>query len=96
MKFLDVKWYCGSSNVGIVQVDFGDGIGYYIGSPPVIRSEQEDAEWIADWGSSFPVEVGDVLFGTDPIRTGVAVPIPKSREHAEAMVRVGQHYLENV
>ena len=64
----DVLWFCGRSNVGIVQVeDEWDGIKYYIGSPPMSEyspwSEEQDKGWIADWGSTFPKSVGDVLFG---------------------------------
>ena len=68
MKILDVKWYCaGHGNAGIVMVeDEHDGIKYYIGSCPGEargHNEQEDIQWIADWGSSFPIDAGDVLFG---------------------------------
>ena len=61
----DVVWFCGSSNVGIVKVkDPYDGYKYYIGSPPNSGyDEDEDAQWIADWGSSFPVASGSILFG---------------------------------
>lgn len=64
MKILAVRWFCGASNVGIVQVqDPGEGIKYYIGSPPDGRDENSDTQWIADWGSWFPGDVGDQLFG---------------------------------
>ena len=64
MKILAVQWFCGRSNVGIVQVqDPWDGIKYYIGSPPRCKDEAADTQWIADWGSSFPINVGDQLFG---------------------------------
>ena len=99
MSILDVMWYCGSSNVGIVRVlDQYEGIKYYIGSPPGAEwgnDEEADKQWIADWGSSFPLEVGDKLFGIDPVANGDAVPIPKNREQAEAMVKVGMHMLES-
>ena len=63
MKILDVKWFCGSTNVGIVQVMTEySGVKYYIGSFES-STEQEDAEFIAAWGSSFPLDVGDLLFG---------------------------------
>lgn len=67
MKVLDVKWYCaGHGNVGIVQVmDEYDGIKYYIGSFPGEargHSEEEDIQWITDWGSSFPKDAGNLLF----------------------------------
>ena len=68
MKILDVLWFCGRTNVGIVRVeDEYDGIKYYIGSPPdagtMRSSEEEDIQFIADWGSTFPKHAGDVLFG---------------------------------
>jgi hypothetical protein len=68
MKILDVMWFCGRSTVGIVRVeDEWDGIKYYIGSPPFSEyspsSEDEDKNWIASWGSSFPTKMGDILFG---------------------------------
>jgi hypothetical protein len=53
--------------VGIVQVeDQYDGIKYYIASPPGEakgHNEQEDIDFIADWGSTFPKQAGDLLFG---------------------------------
>jgi len=67
-EFVDVKWYCaGHGNVGIVKVnDNYDGIKYYIGSFPGEEkghNEEEDIQWIMDWGSTFPKEAGDLLFG---------------------------------
>lgn len=67
MKILDVYWFCGRSNVGIVRVeDEYDGIKYYIGSPPMSEfspySEEADKKWIAEWGSTFPRDAGDQLF----------------------------------
>jgi hypothetical protein len=95
----DVLWFSGRSTVGIVRVDDPyDGIKYYIGAPPHSEyspwSEEQDKQWIADWGSRFPTNVGDILFGQDQIRNGSAVPVPLNREHAEAMVKVGMFYLE--
>ena len=100
MKILDVLWFSGRSTVGIVRVeDEWDGIKYYIGSPPFSEyspnSEDTDREWIADWGSSFPREVGDILFGVDPLRDGSSVQIPVSVEQAKTMVAVGMSYLES-
>lgn len=65
MKVLDAIWF---NKVGIVRVeDEYDGIKYYIGSPPLdftrMNTEAEDTQWIANWGSTFPKNVGDVLFG---------------------------------
>jgi hypothetical protein len=67
-KILDVYWFCGRSNVGIVRVeDECDGIRYYIGSPPMSEfspnKEEDDRLWIAAWGSSFPTQAGNKLFG---------------------------------
>jgi hypothetical protein len=62
MKILDVRWFCGHSNVGIVRVeDPYEGIRYYVGSCTGI-DENADKEHIAAWGSSFPDAAGDVLF----------------------------------
>ena len=56
-------WFCGRTNVGIVQAenDF-DGIKYYIGAVEGL-DEEEDKLFIANWGSSFPKDVGNLLFG---------------------------------
>ena len=63
MKILDTKWFCGRTNVGIVCVQFEAGdIRYYIASVEGLN-EQEDAEFIARWGSYFPDDAGDMLFG---------------------------------
>ena len=63
MKILDTKWFCGRTNVGIVRVeDEYDGIKYYIASPQGF-DEEFDAQFIADWGSTFPKDAGDRLFG---------------------------------
>lgn len=63
MKILDVKWFCGRTNVGIARVeDEYDGINYYIASV-VGFDENDDAHFIADYGSTFPKEAGDKLFG---------------------------------
>ena len=61
---MDVLWFCGRSNVGIVKVkDPYEGIKYYIGSPPTMSDENTDSLWIASWGSTFPKDAGDSLFG---------------------------------
>ena len=64
MKILDVMWFCaGHGNVGIVRVeDEYDGIKYYVGQCNGL-SEELDKQRIADWGSTFPKNAGDVLFG---------------------------------
>ena len=69
MKILDTYWFNGG---GIVRVDTDyDGIVYYIrsintnafsaGTP----SPEVDAEYIANYGSTFPKAAGDALFGVD-------------------------------
>jgi hypothetical protein len=64
MKILDTYWSSGRSLIGIVRVeDDYDGIGYYIAAVPNPSTEVSDAQYVADWGSTFPKEAGDVLFG---------------------------------
>lgn len=60
IKILDARWF---NTVGIVQVeDQYDGIKYYIGIGDG-HSEEVDTKFIADWGSYFPKDAGDALFG---------------------------------
>jgi hypothetical protein len=62
-KILNSYWFNGG---GIIRVETDyDGICYFIGCPPSygLNTEEEDIRWIADWGNSFPVQAGDVLFG---------------------------------
>lgn len=96
MQLIDVRWFCGRTQVGIVQVNEPyEGIKYYIASPPgEAKGYNEDIRFIAEWGSTFPKDVGDVLFGVDDLRNGNAVQIPKSKEQAEMMFRVASLYLE--
>lgn len=62
MQILDVMWFCGRTNVGIVMVnDEYDGIKYYIASM-LGYDEEIDKQFIADWGSTFPKEAGEALF----------------------------------
>lgn len=69
MKVLDVKWFCAWTNVGIVRVENSVGeIGYYIGGFVPTNSDIDDAEHIANWGSHFPSEAGDILFGIKEIK----------------------------
>jgi hypothetical protein len=64
MKILDTYWSSGRSLIGIVRVeDDYDGIGYYIAAVPNPSAEVADAQYVADWGSTFPKEAGDALFG---------------------------------
>lgn len=64
MKILDVMWFCaGHGNVGIVKIlDEYDGIRYYLGQCKGLDID-EDINHIHHWGSVFPNEAGDVLFG---------------------------------
>jgi hypothetical protein len=65
MKILNVRWFCGTTNVGIVRVQTEyDGVKYYI-SAFEPSTEDADAEFIAAWGASFPKDAGDVLFGIE-------------------------------
>lgn len=65
MEILDVRWYCaGHGNVGIVKVlDEYEGVKYYIGQCSG-TDEKYDIEHIASWGSTFPIDAGEVLFGS--------------------------------
>jgi hypothetical protein len=97
---MKVMWFSGRSCVGIVRVETQyEGIQYYIGCPPGEAkgfNEEEDTQWIADWGARFPGEVGNILFGEDPLRNGSSVQIPVNKEQAEAMVKVGMMYMETI
>lgn len=60
MKILDAIWF---NKVGIARVeDEYEGIKYYIKEVAGLN-EEEDTWKVADWGSAFPKNVGDVLFG---------------------------------
>ena len=61
MKILGVMWF---NTCGIVRVETEyEGIEYYIKSIGVVaKTEEEDMKDIADWGSRFPNDAGDVLF----------------------------------
>lgn len=65
MKILDVRWFCGRNGTGIVRVeDKYDGIKYYIAGIEGYN-EQQDMRFIADYGTPFPKDAGDVLFGVE-------------------------------
>ena len=62
MKILDVLWFSGSACIGIVKVeDEFDGIKYYINSCSGM-DEEVDKQHIADWGTTFPFDIGEQLF----------------------------------
>lgn len=96
MTILDVRWFCaGHGNAGIVRVQSEyEGIKYYIGQCTG-HDEEFDQQHIADWGSSFPTDAGDVLFGVDPVKNGTAVQIPTNEDQAKLMVALGMNFLEN-
>jgi hypothetical protein len=94
MNILDVRWFCaGHGNVGIVRVMTEyEGVRYYIGRCDG-EDEEVDSQYIADWGSRFPIEAGDVLFGLDEVKNGSAVQIPTNKEQAQLMVLLGERFL---
>ena len=64
MKLLEARWFSGTSCVGIVKCQTDQNvIKYYIGAANGV-AETWDAEQIMKWGSTFPVDAGDLLFGT--------------------------------
>jgi len=94
MKVLDVRWFCaGHGNVGIVKAfDEYEGINYYVGQCSGSDADY-DAQWVADWGSRFPTEAGNALFGEDELRNGTAVQIPTNEKQARLMVLLGERFL---
>lgn len=64
MEILNVMWFCGRTNVGIVRVKDFDEIKYYISAVDGFM-EDKDKQFIADWGCSFPNDAGDLLFGVN-------------------------------
>lgn len=66
MKIVAAEWFCaGHGNVGVVMVvDEYEGVKYYIGACKGI-DEEDDKQWIADWGSRLPNHVGNALFGVE-------------------------------
>ena len=65
MKVLQSLWFSNSRGlVGIARVETEfDGIKYYISSVKNSSTQEIDSREVAEWGSSFPKEAGDVLFG---------------------------------
>jgi hypothetical protein len=62
MKILDTYWF---NDGGIVRVETEyEGIKYYIGTwgPLGGMNEAKDADFIADYGNTFPNDAGDALF----------------------------------
>ncbi len=58
---IDVRWFCGRTNVGIVQVMNGFTTEYFISS---IEGNDiaKDIQFIRDYGAKFPKIAGDKLF----------------------------------
>ena len=64
MKLLDIRWFTNRGLIGIARTeDEWDGIKYYITAVPNPSTPEADTQFVADWGSTFPKEAGDVLFG---------------------------------
>ena len=64
MKILRTHWFSNRDGItGIVHASTDyDGLKYFIG---YVSGEDEtaDAQYLADQGSTFPTDAGDVLFG---------------------------------
>lgn len=64
MKLLDIRWFNTRGLIGIARTeDEWEGIKYYITVVPNSTTPIEDAQFVADWGSTFPKAAGDILFG---------------------------------
>lgn len=60
---LEARWFANSTGcTGIVKSTIDDQPHRYFIGAGYGLSEHEDIERIADWGSSFPTEIGDQLF----------------------------------
>jgi hypothetical protein len=64
MDVLGSVWFTNrNSCIGIVRVKTEyDGIKYFIANTHG-KNQKEDEEHVALWGSTFPQEAGDILFG---------------------------------
>ena len=64
MKLLDIRWFGGRTLTGIVRTeDEWVGIKYYIAGIEHPSTPEADAQFVADWGGTFPKDAGNVLFG---------------------------------
>ncbi len=64
MKLLDIRWFNGQTLTGIARtVDEYEGIKYYIAGIEHSSTPKADAQFVADWGSTFPKDAGNALFG---------------------------------
>lgn len=63
MKTIEGRWFCGRDNIGIVKVVdvHSKEVEYRIG---IVAGHNvgDDLQSIADYGSRFPNDAGDVLF----------------------------------
>lgn len=91
MRISKVQWFGQYPAVGIAQVKEGNNANYYIGSVHTAIPNDNDIQYITEFGTPFPKEAGDALFGTK--RDNVLVPT--SKEQAELMVRLGSFYLSS-
>lgn len=95
MKILGVQWFAGRTCTGIVRVELdGNGVKYFIGVGQG-HNEVDDTNYIAEWGTSFPADAGDVLFGLASTTPTKQVQLPMDRRDADALVRIGMFYLNN-
>lgn len=63
MKLLDVRWFVGMTNVVIVRTECKfEGIQYFI-SAVAGETPKDDSDFAMAWGTRFPKDAGDVLFG---------------------------------
>lgn len=58
---IDAMWF---NEIGIVRVTnpAGEYAQYYIGQCGNGTTEEQDTNHIADWGTKFPTQAGDILF----------------------------------
>lgn len=54
-------WFCGRTNVGIVQVMNEEGTAYFISAIDGLDMNK-DIQFIREYGARFPKQVGDLLF----------------------------------
>lgn len=66
MNILNSTWFTNKDScIGIVQVkDHHEGIKYYIGLG-FGENKTADEQYIADWGTKFPADVGNLLFNME-------------------------------
>jgi len=58
----DCIWFSGKDCVGIVIIDNGREEKAYIGQANT-TDEEEDKEYIANWGAKFPLDIAKKLMG---------------------------------